>query len=64
MLTVYHDIEKVSQDNARKYFESNPDLMKELEEKIKEKIANGSSVGDEDDDIGDSDFNIEDLNLD
>ncbi|MBR2024291.1 MAG: recombinase RecA [Clostridia bacterium] len=51
-------------DNTRKYFESNPDLMKELEEKIKEKIANGSSVGTEDDDIGDTDFNIDDLNLD
>ena len=51
-------------ENTRKYFESNPALMKELEEKIKEKIANGSSVGDDDDDIGDTDFNIEDLNLD
>ena len=51
-------------DNTRKYFESNPDLMKELENKIKDKIASGSSVGGEDDDIDTTDFNIDDLNLD
>ena len=51
-------------DNTRKYFESNPDLMKELENKIKDKIASGSVVGGEDDDIDATDFNIDDLNLD
>ena len=51
-------------DNARKYFESNPDIMKELEEKIREKIASGDVVGGEDDDIDTSDFDIDALNLD
>lgn len=51
-------------DNTRKYFESNPELMKELEEKIKEKIANGDVVGGEEDDIDTSDFDIDALNLD
>lgn len=51
-------------DNTRKYFESNPELMKELEDKIKERIANGDVVGGDSDDIDASDFNIDDLNLD
>ncbi len=51
-------------DNARKYFESNPELMKELEEKIKDKVANGDAVGGDDDDIDTSDFDIDALNLD
>lgn len=51
-------------DNTRKYFESNPDLMKELENKIKDKIASGLVVGGDDDDIDATDFNIDDLNLD
>ena len=51
-------------DNARKYFESNPELMKELEEKIKSKIANGEVVGDNEDDLDTSDFDLDALNLD
>ncbi len=51
-------------DNTRKYFESNPELMKELENKIKDKIASGSVVVGSDDDIDTTDFNIDDLNLD
>ncbi|MBO5356186.1 MAG: recombinase RecA [Clostridia bacterium] len=51
-------------DNARKYFESNPEQMKELEEKIKDKVANGDAVGGDDDDIDTSDFDIDALNLD
>ena len=51
-------------DNARKYFESNPELMIELENKIKEKIANGDAVGASEDELDTSDFDIDALNLD
>lgn len=59
--------QKVAQgkDNTRKYFEDNPELMKELESKIMARIANGDPVGSGDDfDIGDDDFDIDSLNLD
>lgn len=52
-------------DNARKYFEDNPELMKELEDKIRARIANGESVeGDEFDLLETDDFNLDSLNLD
>ena len=51
-------------DNARKYFESKPDLMMELENKIKEKIANGDAIGSIEDELDTSDFDIDALNLD
>ncbi|MBQ8839976.1 MAG: recombinase RecA [Clostridia bacterium] len=58
--------QKVAQgkDNTRAYFEKDPALMKELEEKIIAKIQSGATGGDDDDiDIGD-DFDIKSLNLD
>lgn len=51
-------------DNARKYFESKPDLMMELENKIKEKIANGDAIGSVEDELDTADFDIDALNLD
>ncbi|MBO5312605.1 MAG: recombinase RecA [Clostridia bacterium] len=61
-----YDGKKVAQgkDNTRKYFEENPELLKELEKKILEGIANGGTVGDEDFDFGGDDFDIDSLNLD
>ena len=59
--------QKVAQgkDNTRKYFEENPELMKELEDKIMAKIANGDPIGSDEFDIGDDDdFDIDSLNLD
>ena len=52
-------------DNARKYFEANPDKMSELEEKIKNKIANGASIDDDGGiDLDSADFDLDSLNLD
>ena len=51
-------------DNARKYFESNPELMSELENKIKDKIANGDVVSAAEEELDTSDFDIDALNLD
>ncbi len=58
--------QKIAQgkDNARKYFEDNPELMKELEEKIKAKIANGESIEGDEFDLDSDDFNLDSLNLD
>ncbi len=58
--------QKIAQgkDNARKYFEDNPELMKELEEKIKTRIANGESIEGDEFDLDSDDFNLDSLNLD
>ncbi|MBQ9704510.1 MAG: recombinase RecA [Clostridia bacterium] len=60
-----YDGAKIAQgkDNARKFFEDNPELMQELENKIKAKIENGDVVESDEFDI-DSDFDLDSLNLD
>ena len=50
-------------DNARKFFEDNPELMQELENKIKAKLENGEVAESDEFDI-DSDFDLDSLNLD
>ena len=50
-------------DNARKFFEDNPELMSELEAKIKAKLENGEVAESDEFDI-DSDFDLDSLNLD
>ena len=50
-------------DNARKFFEDNPELMQELEAKIKAKLENGEVAESDEFDI-DSDFDLDSLNLD
>ena len=50
-------------DNARKFFEDNPELMSELENKIKAKLENGEVAESDEFDI-DSDFDLDSLNLD
>ena len=58
--------QKVAQgkDNTRKYFEENPEMMKELEDKILSKIANGDKVESDDLDFDADDFDIDALKLD
>jgi recombination protein RecA len=51
-------------DNARKYFEDNPELMKVLEEKIKERLANGETTENDELDFDADDFDLDSLNLD
>ena len=51
-------------DNTRKFFEDNPELMKELEEKIKKKIENGEVSEGDSFDIDSGDFDLDALNLD
>jgi recombination protein RecA len=48
-------------DNARKYFESHPEEMAELEQKIRAKIASGEATVEEEIDLDSDDFNIDDL---
>lgn len=63
----YGDMKIQGKDKTRAHFESNPDLMDEIEAKIKAKIANGEGGGDDDGDfdIGDGgDFDISALGLD
>ena len=61
-----YDGAKIAQgkDNARKFFEDNEELMKELEEKIKKKIENGEVSEDDSFDIDSGDFDLDALNLD
>ena len=61
-----YDGAKIAQgkDNARKFFEDNAELMKELEEKIKKKIENGEFSEDDSFDIDSGDFDLDALNLD
>jgi oligopeptide transport system ATP-binding protein len=58
--------EKVKAEYAEKFkaAEGNPELMKELEEKIKNKIENGEVAEDDSFDIDSGDFDIDALNLD
>ena len=59
--------EKIAQgkDNARKYLEDNPDIMKEVEDKILERLSNGDKISDDGDvDLDSSDFSIDELDLD
>jgi recombination protein RecA len=60
-----YDGAKIAQgkDNARKFFEDNPELMQELEAKIKAKLENGEVAESDEFDI-DSDFDLDSLNLD
>lgn len=51
-------------DNARKYFESHPDEMKELEENIRAIIAKGEVEIEEEINLDSDDFSLDDLNLD
>ena len=51
-------------DNARKYFEENPELMKVLEDKIKERLANGETTDNDEFDIDVDEFDLDSLNLD
>ena len=51
-------------DNARKYFEDNPELMKVLEEKIKERLANGETTETDELNFDADDFDLDSLNLD
>ena len=58
--------QKVAQgkDNTRKYFEENPTLMKELEDKILSRIAGGARVESDELDFDTDEFDIDALNLD
>lgn len=58
--------QKVAQgkDNTRKYFEENPELMKELENKILARIANGETVESDGLDFDPDDFDLDALKLD
>ena len=58
--------QKVAQgkDNTRKYFEDNPELMKELETKILARIANGETVESDEFNFDSDDFDIDALKLD
>ncbi len=58
--------QKVAQgkDNTRKYFEDNPELMKELETKILTRIANGETVESDEFDFDSDDFDLDALKLD
>ena len=58
--------QKVAQgkDNTRKYFEENPELMKELEEKILSRIAGGAVVEGDELDFDSDEFDLDALNLD
>jgi len=58
--------QKVAQgkDNTRKYFEENPVLMKELEDKILSRIAGGAKVEGDGLDFDSDEFDIDALNLD
>ena len=51
-------------ENARKYFESHPEEMKELEENIRAIIARGEVEIEEDINLDSDDFSLDDLNLD
>ena len=51
-------------DNARRYFESHPDEMKELEENIRAIIAKGEVEIEEEINLDSDDFSLDDLNLD
>ena len=51
-------------DNARKYFEDNQELMKELEEKIKARLANGEAPESDEFDLDMDEFDLDSLNLD
>ncbi len=51
-------------ENARKYFESHPDEMKELEENIRAIIAKGEVELEEEINLDSDDFSLDDLNLD
>ena len=61
-----YDGAKIAQgkENARKFFEDNADLMKELEEKIRTKLENGEVAESDDFDIDSGDFDLDSLNLD
>ncbi|MBQ8145430.1 MAG: recombinase RecA [Clostridia bacterium] len=58
--------QKVAQgkDNTRKYFEDNPELMKELETKILTRIANGETVETDEFNFDSDDFDLDALKLD
>ena len=58
--------QKVAQgkDNTRKFFEDNPEMMKELEDKIMSKIANGEKKEADEFDLDSDDFDLDSLNLD
>ena len=58
--------QKVAQgkENTRKYFEDNPVLMKELEDKILSRIANGEKVDSDELDFDSDEFDLDALNLD
>lgn len=64
----YGDTKIQGKDKTRAYFEANPELMDELEAKIKAKLANmddGDAPSGDDDDFGvDEDFDISSLGLD
>ena len=48
-------------ENAIKYFETHPEEMAELEQKIRTTIANGEASVEEDIDLDTDDFDIDDL---
>ncbi|MBR2296987.1 MAG: recombinase RecA [Clostridia bacterium] len=64
----YGDTKIQGKDKTRAYFEANPELMDELEAKIKAKLANmddGDAPSGDDDDFGvGEDFDLSDLGLD
>ena len=51
-------------DNARKYFEDNPELMRELEDKIKARLASGEAPESDEFDLDVDEFDLDSLNLD
>ena len=61
-----YDGAKIAQgkENAKKFFEDNDALMKELEEKIRVKMENGEVNESDDFDIDSGDFDLDSLNLD
>ena len=59
--------EKIAQgkDNARKYLEDHPDIMKEVEDKILERLSSGDKISVESDvDLDSSEFSLDELDLD
>jgi len=60
----YGETKIQGKDKMRAYCENNPDIMKELEEKIKSKIASGDSIEKDDFEVDAEDFDIAALNLD
>ena len=59
----YGDTKIQGKDKTKAYLESNPDIMAELEEKIRVKLANGEAPDMEEDILDNGDFDLSALGL-